>query len=322
MIDRVRIKFAPKSRKTAGPPPSARRVRMAPGGEDLHLPAELRRRWNLSSKSALLLKETPEGMFLYPEEPPLRKLYLEPTSACNLQCRTCVRNSWDEPIGFMELSVFRNLLDDIARIPSVREMAFWGIGEPLYHGDIVEMVALAHARGLRTEIVTNGLLVDKTMARGLIKAGLDALVVSVDGVTAESYADIRCGGSLSQVRANIMELRDLRGALSRKNPEIGIEFVAMRRNVDQLAELGYTAFAMGAAFIVVTNLLPYTDELRDEILYGLSATTGNDPPPHPYLSGAVPAEDRYAARIHGAPSQADAPRGPTEDRDRCNGSGR
>ena len=251
---------------------------MARGGEEFRLPKELKRRWNLSGKSRLLLKETTEGLFLYPVDPPLKKLYLEPTSACNLKCRTCVRNSWTEPTGFMEFSLFRKLLDDLQRIPSLREMAFWGIGEPLYYGDIVEMVALAHARGLRTEIVTNGLLLDKPMAKGLIKAGLDTLVVSVDGITAESYADIRCGGDLSHVRANVMELRHLREALSRTNPEVGIEFVVMQRNVDQLSELGYTAFSMGATFIVVTNLLPYTQELQGEILYGLSARTGNDTP--------------------------------------------
>jgi MoaA/NifB/PqqE/SkfB family radical SAM enzyme len=33
----------------------------------------------------------------------LRKIYVEPTNACNLACRTCVRNSWDEPEGFMAL---------------------------------------------------------------------------------------------------------------------------------------------------------------------------------------------------------------------------
>lgn len=251
---------------------------MAPGGEDLRLPAELRRRWNLTGNSKLLLRETPEGLFLYPADPPPRKVYLEPTSECNLRCRTCVRTTWTEPTGFMELSTFRKLLDDLKRLPSLQEMAFWGVGEPLYHGDIVEMVALAHARGLRTEIVTNGVLLDRPMAKGLIKAGLDTLVVSVDGVTSESYADIRCGGDLTLVKDNVMGLRRVREELSRKNPEVGLEFVVMRRNVDQLPELAYTAFSMGATFIVVTNLLPYTEELQGEVLYELTATTRNDTP--------------------------------------------
>ena len=275
----LRDKYAPKGSKTAGhPPPISLRVRMAPGGADLRLPAKLGRHWNLSGTSRFLLKETPEGLFLYPAEPPLRKLYLEPTSACNLRCRTCVRNSWSEPTGFMEISTFRKFLDDLKRFPSLQEMAFWGIGEPLYHGDIVEMVALAHARGLRTEIVTNGTLLDEPIAKGLVKAGLDTIVVSMDGVSSESYADIRCGGDLSRVRDNIMGLRRARKSIFWSSPEIGIEFVAMRRNVDQLPELANTASSMGATFIVITNLLPYTEELKGEILYDLSAQTRNDTP--------------------------------------------
>jgi len=269
----------PKKRNNAsGFSHSTFRVQMAPGGEELCLPAELRRRWNLSGNSEFLLTETPEGLFLAPEDPPLRKVYLEPTSACNLRCRTCVRTSWTEPTGFMELSTFRKLLDDLKRFPSLQEMAFWGVGEPLYHGDIVEMVALAHARGLRTEIVTNGILLDKRMSEGLVKARLDTIVVSVDGVTSESYADIRCGGDLSQVKDNIMGLRRARKSIFWDTPEVGIEFVAMRRNVDQLPELANIAFSMGATFIVVTNLLPYTEELQGEILYGFSAATRNDTP--------------------------------------------
>ena len=271
-------KHLKKRSNAVRPPHASLHVRMAPGGEDLRLPAELRRRWNLTGNSKLLLRETPEGLFLYPADPPLRKVYLEPTSACNLRCRTCVRTTWTEPTGFMELSTFRKVLDHLKRFPSLQEMAFWGVGEPLYHGDIVEIVAFAHARGLRTEIVTNGILLDKPMAKGLIKAGLDTIIVSVDGVTSESYADVRCGGDLSLVTDNVMGLRRVREELFRKNPDVGIEFVVMRRNVDQLPELQYTAFSMGATFIIVTNLLPYTEELKGEILYGLTATNRNDTP--------------------------------------------
>lgn len=35
-----------------------------------------------------------------------REVYVEPTTACNLECRTCVRRSWDEIEGFMEWPTF------------------------------------------------------------------------------------------------------------------------------------------------------------------------------------------------------------------------
>ncbi len=82
-------------------------------------------------------------------------------------------------------------------------MAFWGLGEPLLHPDIVEMVALAEELGARTELITNGLLLDQEMAEGLVQAGLDTLVISVDGASPEAHAGIRAGADLRLVQQNV-----------------------------------------------------------------------------------------------------------------------
>ena len=142
---------------------------------DLRLPEELRRRWGLLPGAEFLVRETPEGLLLRPSDPPLAKVYVEPTTACNLRCRICVRNSWSEPVGYMEMATYRRLVDGLRVVPSLRTVAFWGFGEPLLHPDIVEMVALAKELGAKTELITNGLLLDKEMAKGLVMAGLDTL---------------------------------------------------------------------------------------------------------------------------------------------------
>ncbi len=207
---------------------------------------------------------------------PLSKLYIEPTTLCNLQCRTCIRNSWDEPIGSMDMSVYKKLLSDIKALPTVNSIAFWGIGEPLAHPEIVHMVALAHKMGLQTEIITNGHLLDQNMAKGLIQSGLDTLVVSVDGTTPESYGDIRHGGDLLRVEKNVKEMNLLRAKMTVKHPSVGLEFVIMKSNIDQLPELAERARAMEADFIMLTNLLPCTEDMKDEILYWISATINDN----------------------------------------------
>jgi hypothetical protein len=68
---------------------------------ELRLPEELRRRWGLAPGVEFLVRETPEGLFLHPSDPPMSKVYVEPTTVCNLRCRICVRNSWSEPMGSM-----------------------------------------------------------------------------------------------------------------------------------------------------------------------------------------------------------------------------
>ena len=62
-------------------------------------------------------------------------------------------------------------------------IVFMGLGEPLLHPRFLDMVRLAKARGLRAEVTTNALLLDDEVAGRLLAAGLDQLVVSIDGVS-------------------------------------------------------------------------------------------------------------------------------------------
>ena len=234
---------------------------------ELELDEARRRRWGLSPGQTLIALETPSGLLLRPAAPPLAKVYVEPTSLCNLNCRTCVRHSWQEPGGTMPMPTYRRLIEGLREVPTLRKVSFWGFGEPLLHPDIVEMVSLAKDLGAQTEIITNGLLLDPPKALALVEAGLDTIVFSIDGATPAAYGDVRTGADLNMVLANVSVLRWARNTSPRHNPEIGIEFVAMRSNVHELAKLRDLALGMAASFIVVSNVLPYTREMANETLY-------------------------------------------------------
>jgi len=170
------------------------------------------------------------------------------------------------------MAVYRKLLSDLKDFKTLNSIAFWGYGEPLAHPEIVNMVAEAHEIGLKTEVITNGHLLDKDMAKGFIRAGLDTLVVSVDGTTPASYEDVRLGGNLLRVEDNIRVLNTLRAKMSGKKLGVGLEFVIMKSNIDQLPGLADKSRSMEADFIMLTNLLPCTEDMKDEILYWISAT--------------------------------------------------
>ena len=261
---------------THAPEPGDIRARVGSRGE-LRLPKAVRRRWGLTPNAEYLIEETEDGLLLRPADPPLRKVYVEPTTACNLNCPICIRRSWDEPGGTMAMATYRQLAEGLRQAPTLKAVAFWGLGEPLLHPDIVEMVSMASELGARTELITNGLLLDAAMAEGLITAGLDTLVVSVDGTTPASHTEVRAGADLKCVQQQVRELHTIRRGLRRENPEIGLEFVVTRRNLSELPGLRHLAHAMEASFVVVTNVLPYTRQFTDEILYGLSAGDGWQP---------------------------------------------
>jgi MoaA/NifB/PqqE/SkfB family radical SAM enzyme len=205
----------------------------------------------------------------------LRKIYIEPTNVCNLNCRTCIRHVWDEPTGYMEWDTYVALIDGLGEFPGAETVAFAGFGEPLMHPRFVDMVRLAHERGLRTEMTTNALLIDLDMARALLDAGLDQLVVSIDGSSAEAFNDVRTGASLSTVIKNVQSFWQLTEPGLQPPLTIGIEFVAMKRNVAELPGLQWVAKLVGASFILVSNVLPYSAELEDEVLYNQKVTAFN-----------------------------------------------
>jgi len=236
----------------------------------LNLPQEQRRRWGLVAGAEISVEETEHGVLLRRADPAPRKVYVEPTTACNLNCRICMRNSWSEPSGFMEMPTYRRLISGLRQVPTLTKVAFWGLGEPLLHPNIVEMVTLAKGLGAQTELISNGLLLDRSMAEGLIRAGLDTLVVSVDGGPADTCADTKSGSDLRVVQDNVQTLNAIRRARDASCPQIGLEFVVTRHNVQRLSNLRRLAWAMGATFVLVTNLLPYSYDTKDDITYWLS----------------------------------------------------
>ncbi len=186
---------------------------------------------------------------------------------------TCIRHSWDEPFGDMDWSVYQALIDGLEDFPGPKTIAFAGLGEPLLHEKFPEMVRLAHDRGMRTEMTSNAMLLTPSLAAALIDAGLDQFTVSIDGTSDESHGAIRPGASLKDLTANVRMLHRLSEEATETPLRIGIEFVAMRRNIHALPKLREIAHRIHASFILVTNILPYTADLQDEILYRMGPTS-------------------------------------------------
>lgn len=126
-------------------------------------------------------------------------MQLFPIYACNFRCEYCFLSTPKSSRGFvtdrpvMELSVYRKCIDDMSQFDErLKVLRFVGMGEPLLHPDIAEMIAYAvgHHVADRTELLTNGSLLTTAMSDALISAGLSRLVISLQGVSRETYARI------------------------------------------------------------------------------------------------------------------------------------
>jgi MoaA/NifB/PqqE/SkfB family radical SAM enzyme len=198
----------------------------------------------------------------------LTKIYIEATNHCNIACRMCMRNTWDESYGWMSEETFAAILQSLQDCSPVPIVSFGGLGEPLSHPRLVDMVVQLKEIGAQVEIITNGTLLDEKRARQLVDSGLDMLWVSIDGASPESYADVRLGAALPEVLANMDRLHKMReGWRYFPTPQIGVTFVAMKRNIDDLPEVIKLGRRVGAKHFMVSHVLPYSDEMQAESLY-------------------------------------------------------
>ena len=204
----------------------------------------------------------------------LRKLYIEPTTKCNLNCKMCFRHTWfDEPICDLSLEDYRRVLETMPS--SVETIFFGGMGEPLFHKDILQMVRLAAQTGAEVELLTNGTLLSETMIHGLLDAGLGRLWISIDDLeTNSSINAFSDGGSLDHsghnhsglVLSNIRLLNKIRQK-SINGISLGITFVAMKSNVHQLAKLPFFIAQHLVDEVNVSNISPTDEASQNELLY-------------------------------------------------------
>lgn len=199
----------------------------------------------------------------------LNKLYVEITTHCNLSCEMCIQRVWGEGAHNMPLATFSHLMEQVEALPTPPVIHFGGYGEPMVHPDFLAIVQRAKATGAQVEMTTNGMMLTRQRAEALVELGLDKLVVSVDGVTPDSYSDVRVHGDLDRVIQNLRYLHHLKVRKSGRHgtPRIAIAFVAMKSNIAELPELARLASYIGAWEIKVSNVIPHTPEMETEILY-------------------------------------------------------
>ena len=205
----------------------------------------------------------------------ISNLYIEPTSHCNLSCTMCSRNYWkDEPIGHMEMSTFDAIMMNIPK--SVHRIVFGGVGEPLCHPNIIEMIKKAKETKCTVELITNGTLLDSKMSQAIIEAGLDEIWVSLDSMHEESIdstEDIEEVSVLDNVKAFINQMpmrhayRLYASTKNLKKTKVGIAFVLMKSNLEEFNKLVKEAPVIGISDIIATHLIPHEPSQLDEICY-------------------------------------------------------
>ena len=81
----------------------------------LVIPAEIAESYGMTTGARLRVEADGNHLRLHRPVTHLAKIYLEPTNRCNINCRTCMRNAWDAPLGRMSAGTFDHILENISR---------------------------------------------------------------------------------------------------------------------------------------------------------------------------------------------------------------
>jgi MoaA/NifB/PqqE/SkfB family radical SAM enzyme len=110
-------------------------------------------------------------------------------------------------------------------------------GEPLYYKDITRLIDLLNELKIPFNIITNGSLLTQEVSQQLLNSYCVGLGFSLDAGQRDTYANIRKGGDLDAVAANIDYLHELKRKTNSKRPVFSASMCTFSFNIREMAEV-------------------------------------------------------------------------------------
>ena len=162
-------------------------------------------------------------------------LLIETSSFCNLVCMGCPQKDLSRKRGFIDVDVFKRVVDEAAEYDTRTWFHF--MGEPLMHPHIFEMVAYAAEKGLPYfGMSTNGLLLSEENIERVLDSGLQRFEISLDAIDPELFALLRPGGSPERIIENAHEFFRRKYARNQEHPITSVSTRIMKENAAQTRE--------------------------------------------------------------------------------------
>lgn len=212
--------------------------------------------------SELNIKELESGATILKSYP--RRLVLELTNACNLNCVMCGRNAADFKPTVFDMDIFRSF-EPI--MDSIEEVTLMGWGEPTIHPHFNEMLKIIDKHSARKYFCTNGMNLKK-IKDAVFDYHVDVFAVSLDGATDETNGRIRRGSKIDVITEDLKEIVRTKKENGLKYPWINFVFCAMQSNIRELPDLIRLAAEIGIEEVKVVYLTVFEKSLLNESLWG------------------------------------------------------
>ncbi len=182
------------------------------------------------------------------------------TFLCNLRCEMC--GQWGEKGVYKEYGkeqlkqrldkeTIHRILDDAKSYSPT--ITLFG-GEPMMYPGWTEIVKASVERGLRCNMVTNGVYLTK-YAEELVEMGMDEIIFSLDGPR-ELHDKIRgIPGTFDKAMEGLYKLKELKKKTGRTKPAVTVNTTINEDNYEDLGKIFDIAEEIGASHLTLHHLL-------------------------------------------------------------------
>ena len=185
---------------------------------------------------------------------------IEPSNVCNLHCRECFtgRGLSKRKPHFISEEDFTLAIKQIKR--TALNLFLYFQGEPYLNPLFTRLIEIAHKNRIFTVTSSNGHLINNDNAEKTVIAGLDKIIIPLDGYDQESYSTYRHGGSFAAAKTAITLIANAKRRLKKRNPIIEVQCLASKNTENHLKEIKQIALECGANKFCVKTMQIETED--------------------------------------------------------------
>ena len=164
-----------------------------------------------------------------------KRIVVETVFGCNARCPMClIDHPTDRAKGFMPMERFETLVAALEPYAEHIEMFdLFGLGEPLLDLFLAERISLLKSKGFKgIGVSTNAHLLSAEWRKKLFEAGVDTVLISIDGMSKEIHETARPRVNFERVISNVEAALQERTAGNYQTRFV-IRFVQQDHNADE-----------------------------------------------------------------------------------------
>ena len=193
---------------------------------------------------------------------------IETSSVCNLKCPMCFTVSEEYKKNavkkFMDLDLFKKIIDECAE-NNVYTVRLSYRGEPFINPQILDMIKYAKNAGIKeVSSLTNATAITPEMFEEILKAGLDWLTISFDGLY-EKYEEIRRPAKFEEMYDRIKQFAAIKKKYKSTKPILKVQ--AIWTQIQNDPDAYYEAFIPYVDNIATNALISFDDNREEKSVF-------------------------------------------------------